>query len=356
MGLFAVLFHTHRAVGAEPPVPGAQGGSPPAVELYMPDGQLKSHLIRVYVNVDIPRKEMVKLTLHRLGSNVGRDQESVDAGSPVELSRHVVWNRPATKEEKARNLTFVQGTGTLLLFDLNDKISSFASLGVLRVYPVLSWTKEGNPSTGQQRELTTAISEESITMGNGLISALWAFVLVGTCVGTIAGTTKARTGSYFAFLKEPEEIVVGGEKKTVTHLSLWIVQLLIWTLAISGMVLAISLNRSAEVEVPAQLLVLMGLSLTTSGVAAVAKVPTQPSAGFLLVRNTQTGEAEFSIAKAQMLIWTLLTVSLFVFKSWINGALWEVPWMLVAMMGFSQAGYLAPKVAGSKPGANDVTK
>ena len=36
---------------------------------------------------------------------------------------------------------------------------------------------------------------------------------------------------------------------------------------------------------------------------------------------------------------------LFLSKSILEGGIWEVPWPLVALMGFSQVGYLAPKVA-----------
>ena len=46
-----------------------------------------------------------------------------------------------------------------------------------------------------------------------------------------------------------------------------------------------------------------------------------------------------------MLFWTILLLVLFVSKSILDGKIWEVPWPLVALLGFSQAGYLAPKVA-----------
>ena len=36
---------------------------------------------------------------------------------------------------------------------------------------------------------------------------------------------------------------------------------------------------------------------------------------------------------------------LFVTKGILDGAIWVVPWPLVALMGFSQAGYLAAKLA-----------
>ena len=45
-----------------------------------------------------------------------------------------------------------------------------------------------------------------------------------------------------------------------------------------------------------------------------------------------------------MLFWTVLMLVLFVTKSALDGALWDVPWQLVTLMGFSQASYVAPKI------------
>ncbi len=42
-----------------------------------------------------------------------------------------------------------------------------------------------------------------------------------------------------------------------------------------------------------------------------------------------------------MLFWAVFLLALFVLKSILEGAIWEVPWPLVFLMGFSQAGYLA---------------
>jgi len=76
--------------------------------------------------------------------------------------------------------------------------------------------------------------------------------------------------------------------------------------------------------------------------------------GRLPLRARRRGEISFafhagtppdlSLSKAQMLFWTILLLVIFVSKSILDGAIWEVPWPLVALMGFSQAGYLAPKL------------
>ena len=65
----------------------------------------------------------------------------------------------------------------------------------------------------------------------------------------------------------------------------------------------------------------------------------------LLVLAFPPAEGELSLSKAQMIFWTILLVILFVSKSVLDGAIWEVPWALVALMGFSQAGFLVPKFA-----------
>ena len=52
---------------------------------------------------------------------------------------------------------------------------------------------------------------------------------------------------------------------------------------------------------------------------------------------------QISIAKAQMLFWTVLTLGLFFIKSLQESGLWAVPWEIVALMGMSQAGNVGPK-------------
>ena len=58
--------------------------------------------------------------------------------------------------------------------------------------------------------------------------------------------------------------------------------------------------------------------------------------------------------KAQMILWTLLLIVLFVSKSVLDGEIWDIPWALVALMGFSQAGFLAPKFTDA-PSASSAT-
>jgi hypothetical protein len=76
-----------------------------------------------------------------------------------------------------------------------------------------------------------------------------------------------------------------------------------------------------------------------------------PKLGDLVLNFPNDGPPQLSLARAQMLMWTLLLVTLFVSKSAVNGALWNVPWELVALTGISQAGYVAPKFAGPGSGS-----
>ena len=54
-------------------------------------------------------------------------------------------------------------------------------------------------------------------------------------------------------------------------------------------------------------------------------------------------EQQVSLPRAQMLFWTGLLLVLFVVKSLADGALWEVPWEMVALMGMSQGTYVGQK-------------
>ena len=134
-------------------------------------------------------------------------------------------------------------------------------------------------------------------------------------------------------------------------------QVACWTVAIGCVVLGYGLVRLEVPNIPASLLVLMGASLVTGGIgffkdaqklqAAAAAAGAAPArrtwASGDLVRVFPSGE--LSLAKAQMIFWTFILLTLFIAKSVLDGAIWDVPWALVALMGFSQAGYLAPKVA-----------
>ena len=66
--------------------------------------------------------------------------------------------------------------------------------------------------------------------------------------------------------------------------------------------------------------------------------------------NNITQQVELSLPKAQMVVWTVIVLAVFIVKSFLLGALWPVPWELVALTGFSQAGYVGDKFVQSDLG------
>jgi hypothetical protein len=142
------------------------------------------------------------------------------------------------------------------------------------------------------------------------------------------------------------------------HLSLAQTQIACWTLVVGSVVLLYGLIRLDIPNIPASLLALMGSSLVTGGVAFVSDATAfrnSTKTGLIsvqrayspldLIQTFSPGQVpQVSLAKAQMILWTMLLLVLFISKSILDGDIWDVPWPLVALMGFSQAGYLAPKM------------
>jgi hypothetical protein len=217
----------------------------------------------------------------------------------------------------------------------------FGYKAMLRVRPVVYW-KEGDISR-------IAVGESEVNIGNIVAALCWTTSIVGFAVLVIIVLSR-RGGGY------PLLLLTGVDG----HLSLAQTQIACWTVVVGGVVLGYGMIKLDIPSVPPSLIVLMGASLATGGIAFfqdAQKQQTAVNAGVVpvqrvlawgdLVRVFPAGQAsELSLAKAQMLFWTLLLIVLFVAKSILDGAIWEVPWALVALMGFSQAGYLAPKLTG----------
>jgi hypothetical protein len=328
------------------PAPAAAQGSPsatgappadtqaPRLTLYMPDGQLASHAVRVYVNHDIP--STAKPTLHLYGSNALTEAASTDSADwpPRLVAPGQEWRQPSVDGEGPE----ITGRGTLLLFDL--KPLTFNYKAMRRVMPVLSWNEAGINRM--------AVGQREVNVGNIVLAAAWTGMVVGAMLLIVIVLAWRRGGS-------PMLLLTGVDG----HLSLAQAQIACWTVAVGSVVLVYGFIRLAIPEIPEALLVLMGASLTTGGLAFFRDAQKQQAAVAAgaspvtrtwhwsdLVRSFETGqEPQLSLAKAQMLFWTVLLIVLFVTKSILDGAIWNVPWPLVALLGFSQAGYLAPKLA-----------
>jgi hypothetical protein len=307
----------------------------PVATLYMPDGQLKSHRLQVYVTRTLTAANKPKLKLYRnysltatvlnrivdAADNIDREFE------PIEIAAGQSW------VEKAGDGTDLPRQGTILLFDASAM--KFGGRAMVRVRPALSWQESGSEQH--------VFGLRDVNVADSVATVAWTSFIVLAALFVVVALAWRKSG-------QPMLLLTGVDG----HLALSQAQVACWTIAVGAIVLGYGLIRLDIPSVPESLLVLMGSSLVTGGVAyfqdkkknLVAPAAHRSWAWGDLVRNFDAGQAagELSLAKAQMLFWTLLLLVLFVSKSLLEGRIWEIPWPLVAFMGFSQAGYLAPKL------------
>lgn len=300
------------------------------IRLFMPDGQLKSHTVRVYVTHDISANQDPRLRLLRSHSVTKKAVAESTKIEPGIVAPGQEWVERVNGQK-------VRRTGTLLLFDLSHL--NFRFKAMMRVMPVVSWTE------GDLERIV--ISSREVNLGNVIAAMGWTTLVVGIVVLLIIFLAWRNTGN-------PLQLLTGAGG----HLSLSKTQVASWTVVVGGVVLGFGMVKFEVPEIPTSLLALMGASLVTGGVSYFrdanqmqpaapggSQPPAVPELADLL-RAFAPGQAtKLSLAKAQMLFWTLLLIVIFVSKSILDGAIWNVPWPLVALMGFSQAGYLAPKLA-----------
>ena len=68
-----------------------------------------------------------------------------------------------------------------------------------------------------------------------------------------------------------------------------------------------------------------------------------------------------SLAKAQLLFWTVITIIIFITKSALEGQLWNIPYQLVLLMGLSQVTLLGRdqmaimEIRKPKPGTGEAS-
>jgi hypothetical protein len=313
-----------------PPVTPAAKGEPPPIKIYMPDGQLSSHSIQVYVTRDILVGQNPRLRLLRSHAVTKKSEDEAKPEEPSIVAPGQEWVESIDGKQVGRS-------GTLLLFDLSQL--DFDYKAMLRVRPVVSWADAGGERT--------AVGSREVNVGNIVAAIIWTASAVGVVVLIIILLSWRAGGN-------PLLLLTGAEG----HISLAQTQIACWTVAVGGLVLGYGLIRLDIPNIPTSLLALMGASLATGGIgffqddkkqqaavnAGVVPVKRGLALGDLVCVFPAGQAPELSLAKAQMLFWTVLLLLLFISKSILDGAIWDVPWALVALMGFSQAGYLAPKL------------
>src|SRR6266850_4846802 len=124
------------AVAGFPPAPECHAQSTSdAVQLFMPDGQLRSHLIRVHVNKDVREDASPGLVLHAPHTFLHEDLRESNTNHFYQLSRDYRWTQAVDGQA-------VEKRGTLLLFDLqNYPIPWYKAM--TRITPILVW-KDGD--------------------------------------------------------------------------------------------------------------------------------------------------------------------------------------------------------------------
>jgi hypothetical protein len=250
----------------------------------------------------------------------------------------------------------VTNSGTVILLNLSRYPIDWYK-PMKRVTAVLHWQRDNKP--------LCAVATRPVNLGNASMAWVWTITLGAIALGCILGLSRARSGSVMALLCADDG-----------HLSLALTQVGLWTVAVGGVTFFYGMIRFEVPVIPNSILILMGLSLATAGLGAAA--PPQTSAQSSVPVNVQLpapivkgetvatrtlwkfsdliylfpkqGVPQPSLARAQMLFWTVIIIVLFVAKSAIDGILWDVPAGMVALMGFSQAGYIGPKFLGPYAG------
>jgi hypothetical protein len=352
---------TPMDAGAEPAKPAAPD---PVVEaparLFVRDGQLVSHPFTVFVThqVDASMQPVLRLT----GAHLVTETSSLEQ---VELRPKLVAPHQTRTIQLAG--AEVQADGTLLIFDLAPhKVAPYKS--AVRLLPVLEWSVAA-AGPGQEAVKRQVVSESDIYLGNMLGATLWTLVTVLFVLALLVAWSYSKSNQVTAFKARPALLLITGPDG---YLSLWRTQLALWTIAVGSLVFLFGLVRLKVPEIPDTLVALMGMSLLTGVFAKKGQVsgPEQehpapavspkaaapqverhgPQLADLIASwNQEAGQLEFSLPKAQMVFWTVIVLALFCVKSVLGGELWPVPWQLVALTGFSQAGYVGDKFVKAKP-------
>jgi len=311
--------------------------------LIVKDGQLLSHLFRVFVRDTTITTEMdprLSLVLRATPNNITQSTENRKSRYPWKP----VYVLPNQQVTEAIGGTQQVLSGTLLMFDLAGFDMEWWQ-AVQRATPILNWEETQDSGDPIQHTFTT---EQPIYLGNLTAAVGWAVFLVIVMILITMYLSRSQGGS------------LGVLRNNEGKFSLSRVQMSAWTLAIGAMVCVFGLIHLKVPEIPMTLVALMGLSLVTSGISAhqgekkrkTKKADPKPRSGSLsaqlsqLIADSETGQ--ISLPRVQMLFWTMLNVSLFLVKSTLDGVLWEVPWEMVGLMGMSQAGYLTPKMVGGQ--------
>jgi len=331
--LLCLIFVSHGMI--------ANAETPKSVNLYIENNQALSHPIRVYVDVDLPSNTKASLCLlvtsqlqllKKASSTTGRDK-CTDAGSrfePYQILPKQSWQDQQLPGQPLRY-------GSLLLFDLSSFDIPIYNNRLL-VTPILSWG-----------ESNKAITDSMISFNNGIAAILWTLVILSAFLLLVYWLSRHNENGMLGVLMTKDG-----------RLSLSLTQMALWTLAVGTVVLGFALMGMRVPNIPDSLVWLMGFATTTSAIGhwqghklgekiKIASQQAKKRSFIVVLRDlltipSQSQESgDLSLAKVQMLFWTVITLNLFIVKSIGDGELWSVPNELVLLMGISQGAFLTRK-------------
>ena len=344
------------------------------ISMSVRDGQLTSAPFQIFVDTRVTSANTPRLLLRALHAIT----ETLSGEEMALAPSFVAPGQTIVATVGGHDVTLC---GTVLLFDLRSYPIEWYK-PMRRVEPILHWNAQENAAETGVAGLSVLAIGPRVNIGQPVQAWLWTLAvilalvaLIGTMTRPLGWLRNASRNLLRRLLRRPGAPDTAALTPTSAlgeplycllcspegHLSLSKVQLALWTLAIGAAIFFYGLIRVEVPSVPTTLVILMGLSLVTGGVSYLASdgpsaaatqpqppvpAPTAPARPSLsdLIRDFPDGKpAELSISRAQMLFWTVLLITLFVWKSALEGSLWDVPEQLVALTGMSQLGYLAPK-------------
>ena len=321
--------------------------------MYIPPGQVKGNYLEVYIfNEDITPGMHPTLTLER----PKRDGKQTFKAHPDKIFLRQAFVAEAIK---GRDDIKVIKSATLILFNISE-IDIPVTNTSFKVIASLSWTEAGTGHTARIKYPTLYF------IGNGIGTAMWTVLCGLVFLLVVWLILKLKGINQFIGLITDED----------GRVSMSLVQMGLWTLAVGLMILAFGLLRLDVPNIPNTLIMLMTFAAVTttagqfqskvkmkkekeveveqekneSGPERVLRLEKEQEENDRLnsfwyrlgtVFYTNKDSEYPSIAKVQVLFWTVITLSLFIYLSINENELWEIPPELVVLMGISQATFLS---------------
>ena len=319
--------------------------------MYMPDGQITSRIVRVYLyNWDLSYEMNPRLVLGKLGKT---DKENISDRltdnvqySAIEVIPNQQWSDTRDGESFER-----QSHGTVILFDLSRHSVPFYKPGQ-RYLPILLWdenVQQGKTVTAKSS--IQVISKEEVYLRGRAGILIWTILVLLIFLGIV-----------YLISRRANRGILGLLCNSDGRISVGLTQMALWTLIVGAMVLGFGLMQLSVPEIPLTLIILIGMSYGTSAIGYYQTLRLQrvmTSAGqerepklsdlvtiptfIATAKGTAKETEDQSLAKAQLLFWTIITLGIFTMKTIAEGQLWAVPETLIFLMGFSQFGFLARK-------------